>query len=291
MELVDLKTILLSGMVLGSMYALMSSGLAMVFGTLRVFNFAHGSLVMFGAYIAWWVYHGRGLDAGMTVGVTCSLIILFLIGILIYRILVKPFLDQKNLPLIVVITTLGASILLDNLAHIIWGARLKRLARMIEGKIGLLGTYISAQEFLVVFLAPAIVVLLAIFLKRTRLGYAIRGVEQNRDAALLLGVNVTRIYAFTFGLSASLAALAGIIVGSIRFMTPSMGGDPLLRAFIVVILGGVGSLSGTLLAAFIVGLVESASMFYFGIYVTPAVLFLMMIMVLIFRPQGLFGVE
>ncbi len=291
MELVDLKTILLSAMVLGSMYALMSSGLAMVFGTLRVFNFAHGSLVMFGAYVAWWVYHGRGLGAGMTVGIICSLIILFLIGILIYRILVKPFLDQKNLPLIVVITTLGASILLDNLAHIIWGARLKRLARMIEGKIGLLGTYISAQELLVVFLAPAIVVLLAIFLKRTRLGYAILGVEQNRDAALLLGVNVTRIYAFTFGLSASLAALAGIIVGSIRFMTPTMGGDPLLRAFIVVILGGVGSLYGTLLAAFIVGLVESASMFYFGIYITPAVLFLMMIMVLIFRPQGLFGVE
>ena len=291
MELVDLKTILLSGMVLGSMYALMSSGLAMVFGTLRVFNFAHGSLVMFGAYVAWWVYHGRGLGAGMTVGVTCSIIILFLVGILIYRILVRPFLDQKTLPMIVVITSLGASILLDNLAHIIWGARLKRLARMIEGKVGLLGTYISAQEFLVIFLAPAIVVLLAIFLKRTRLGYAIRGVEQNRDAPLLLGVNVTRIYAFTFGLSASLAALAGIILGSIRFMTPSMGGDPLLRAFIVVILGGVGSLYGTLLAAFIVGLVESASMFYFGIYITPAVLFLMMIMVLIFRPQGLFGVE
>jgi branched-chain amino acid transport system permease protein len=291
MELVDLKTILLSGLILGSSYALMASGLAIVFGTLRVFNFAHGSLVMLGAYVAWWIYHGRGLGAGMIVGVPCSLIILFLVGILIYRLLVRPFLDQKNLPIIVVITTLGVSILLDNLAQIVWGARLKRLARMIEGKIELLGTNISAQEFLVICLAPAIVVLLAIFLKRTRMGYAIRGVEQNRDAALLLGVNVPRTYAFTFGLAASLAALAGIVAGSIRFMSPSMGSEPLLRAFIVVILGGIGSLSGTLLAAFIVGLVESASMFYFGIYITPAVLFLMMVMVLIFRPQGLFGVE
>ena len=291
MELLDLRTILLSGLTLGSMYALMATGLSIVWGTLRVFNFAHGSLMMFGAYLGWTVCHNRGLGWGLSAGVVISLMGVFILGAILYRILVRPFMDRLNLVLIVVITTLAGSIFLDNSAHLIWGPRMKRLPRLIEGKMALLGTSISLQDVLVIVLAPAILILLAIFLKRTKLGMAIRGVEQNRDASLLIGVNVEWIYAFTFGLSASLAAMAGIALGSIRFITPTMGGDPLTRAFMVVILGGLGSLYGTMTAAYIVGMLEAVCMLYLGIYGTPPVLFLTMVIVLTFKPTGLFGVE
>ena len=291
MELLDLQTILLSGLTLGSMYALMATGLSLVWGTLRVFNFAHGSLMMFGAYLAWTVCHNRGLGWGLSAGIVAALVGLFALGIIIYRILDRPFMDRLNLVLIVVITTLAGSIFLDNSAHLVWGPRMKRLPRLIKGEIEVLGTSISAQEALVILLAPAVMILLALFIKRTKLGMAIRGVEQNREASLLIGVNVEWIYAFTFGLSASLAAMAGIILGSIRFITPTMGGDPLTRAFIVVILGGLGSLYGTMSAAYIVGLLEAACMLYLGIYGTPPVLFLTMVLVLTFKPTGLFGTE
>ena len=291
MELIDLKTILISGLSLGSMYALMATGLSIVWGTLRVFNFAHGSLMMLGAYIGWTVCHSRGLGWGNSAGIVAGIVILFAIGIAIYRVLVKPFMERINLVLIVVITTLAGSILFENSAHLLWGPRMKRFPRLVQGKLDVLGTSISAQDAIIILLAPILLVLLALFLKKTRLGMAVRGVEQNREASLLIGVNVEWIYAFTFGVSAALAAVAGVVLGSVRFITPTMGAEPLMRAFIVVILGGLGSLYGTMAAAYIVGLLEAASMLYLGLYGTPPLLFLTMVLVLTFKPTGLFGVE
>jgi len=291
MEIIDLKTIILSGLSLGSMYALMATGLSIVWGTLRVFNFAHGSLMMLGAYIGWTVCHNRGLGWGISAGIVAAIVVLFAMGIAIYKLLVRPYMDRINLVLIVVITTLAGSILFENSAHILWGPRMKRFPQLIQGKLDILGTSISAQEAIIILLAPIMLVLLALFLKKTRLGMAIRGVEQNREASLLIGVNVEWIYAFTFGVSAALAAMAGVVLGSVRFITPTMGAEPLMRAFIVVILGGLGSLYGTMAAAYIVGLLEAASMLYLGLYGTPPLLFLTMVLVLTFKPTGLFGVE
>ena len=289
MDWLDLQAILISGLVLGSMYALMATGLSLVWGTLRVFNFAHGSLMMMGAYLAWTVSNHRGLDLGLALGVVGAVTGLFLLGVIIYQTLVRPYMKRPNLVLIAVITTLAGSIFLDNSAHLIWGPRMKRLPRLVEGSVGLLGANVSAQEALVIILAPLILAILALFLKRTKLGLAIRGVEQNRDSALLLGVNVSGIYALTWGLSAALAAVAGIILGSIRFITPTMGGDPLMRSFMVVILGGLGSMYGTMTAAYIVGLLEAVCMLVLGLYGTPPILFLVMVLVLVFKPTGLFG--
>ena len=289
MDWLDLQAILISGLVLGSMYALMATGLSLVWGTLRVFNFAHGSLMMMGAYLAWTVCHRRGLDLGLALGVAAAVTGLFLLGVIIFHTLVRPYMKRPNLVLIAVITTLAGSIFLDNSAHLIWGPRMKRLPRLVDGSVGLLGANVSAQEALVIILAPAILAILALFLKRTKLGLAIRGVEQNRDSALLLGVNVSGIYALTWGLSAALAAVAGIILGSIRFVTPTMGGDPLMRSFMVVILGGLGSMYGTMTAAYIVGLLEAVCMLVLGLYGTPPILFLVMVLVLVFKPTGLFG--
>jgi branched-chain amino acid transport system permease protein len=291
MHLTDLQAILISGLVLGSMYALMATGLSMVWGTLRVFNFAHGSLMMVGAYVTWTVCHDRAIGIGMAAGMVAGVTALFVIGLLIYYLLVRPYMQRLNLVLLVVITTLAGSIFFDNAAHILWGPRMKRLPRLIEGKVSLLGTNISAQEAVVIVMAPLVLLLLALLLKRTRFGMAIRGVEQNRDSARLLGVDVSAVYAFTFGLSAALAALAGIILGSVRFITPTMGADPLTRSFMVVILGGLGSMYGTMAAAYVVGLLEATCAMYVGLYGTPPILFLVMVLVLVFKPKGLFGVD
>ncbi len=291
MGLANLQAILLTAIILGSLYALMSTGLSMVWGTLRMFNFAHGSLMTLGAYVAWTVTDRAGLGAGIAVGIPTAVVFMVGFGMLLERLLVAPFVKRQGAALVVIITTLAGSVFLDNAAHLIWSPRMKQLPPFVEGSVQLLGTMISAQELAVIIGAPVILLAVAWFLRRTRLGLAIRGVEQNRDSAQLAGVNVSLVYSITFGLSSGLAALAGIMLGTTRFITPSMGTTPLLKAFIVVILGGLGSMGGTMLSAYVIGLIESLSMSYLGLYWTPAVLFGIMILVLVVKPTGLFGEE
>ena len=168
---------------------------------------------------------------------------------------------------------------------------MKQLPEFVEGQVKILGTVIAAQEMVVLIAAPLILVALVLFLKDSRLGLAIRSVEQNRESAQLAGVNVSKVYTITFALSAGLASLAGIMLGTTRFITPTMGSTPLLKAFIVVILGGLGGMGGTMASAYIISLVELISMSFVGLYWTPAVLFAIMILVMIFMPNGLFGKE
>jgi branched-chain amino acid transport system permease protein len=134
-----------------------------------------------------------------------------------------------------------------------------------------------------------VLLLLALMLKKTKLGLAIRAVEQNHDSALLAGVSVGRIYLLVFAVSAVLAALAGIMLGGLFFITPVMGNDPLLRAFIVVVFGGLGSLPGTVAGAYVIGIIEAIAVFIVGLYWAPVVLFIVLILVMILRPTGLFG--
>jgi branched-chain amino acid transport system permease protein len=289
MDIAGLSSILVSGLVLGSLYALMATGLSLVWGTVRLFNFAHGSLVMIGAYIAWTVSDAKGLGLGPWAGLAAAVVVMFFVGVLIERLLARPFIKRENAVIIVLMTTLAASSFLDNSAQVLWGPRMKRLAPLVTGKVAFLGSAISMQELLVIIVAPLILLALGALLKKTRIGMAIRGVEQNPRFARLAGINVSRTYAITFGLGVSLAAIAGVLLGSKKFIVPSMGDDPMLKAFIVVILGGLGSMLGTVLGAYLVGFLEAASIFFLGLYWTPALLFIVMILTLVVRPTGLLG--
>lgn len=291
MELIHLQAIVVSTMVLGSLYALMGTGLSLVWGTLRMFNFTHGALMMLGAYVAWSVTNALGPEAGLTIAVIVSIISVAGVGVVIERILVRPFVSRPNAAVIAIITTISGSVFLENGALILWGPRMKQLARLIPGEIRVLGVAVSSQEAFIMVVAPVLLLLIGFFLKHCFLGLAIRAVEQNQDAALLLGVNVPAIYRTTFALSAGLAACAGVMLGAMRFITPAMGGAPLLKAFIVVILGGLGSMGGTIAGAYVVGFLEALSSFFLGLYWTPAVLFTVMILVMVFKPTGLFGGE
>tara|TARA_R110002020_G_scaffold176756_3_gene369191 strand:- start:7061 stop:7933 length:873 start_codon:yes stop_codon:yes gene_type:complete len=278
---------LVSGLLLGSLYALMASGLSLIWTTLGVFNFAHGALMTLGAYFAWTVTDvlGLGLAAGFVAGIGAAVIA----GVLIELLLVRPFYGSRNMMLITVMTTLAASTIIERGISMIWGPRLKQLPRVIDGQVSILGAPVSAHEALIIVLAPLVLLALWWYTGRTRSGRSLRAVGQNQDSAALIGIDVPRTFSLAFGLSAALAGLTGVLLGSIRFVTPGLGADPLVNAMIVVIFGGLGSLGATAGAAYVIGLMEALLILWLGLYWTPSVLFVALIAVLIFRPNGLFG--
>lgn len=284
-----IQGILVSGIVLASLYAIMSIGLALVWNTLGIFNFSHGVFMTLAAYIAWQVSDARGFGLGLSAGIAVAIAALAGIGVLANKILVSPFLSRKDAMLITVMTTLAGAFFLENLSLLTWGPRIKQLERVADGNARLLDVAISAHELVIIILAPILLFALWAFLKWTNLGATIRAVAQNQDSARLVGINVRFVYSFTFALSAALAGLAGVLLGAIRFITPEMGGEPLLKAFIVVILGGLGSFGGTVLAAYLLGFLEALSTYVIGAYWTQAFLFGFFILILMVLPRGLMG--
>ena len=289
MTLDTFLTIATGGIVLGGLYALMAAGLAVVWTTLGIFNFAHGAFIAAGAYIAWQVGSTDASGLGFIAGAGAAVIMMFLLGMLAQMALVRPFERKPNLVLLSVITTLAGAAIIENVLTLIWGPRPKQISAVVQGDLAWQGVTLSANEASMLVLALVLLAALGWFLRGSVLGRSMRAVAQNREAAELMGLDVRRLYALAFGLSAAMAGLAGVFVGSIRFMSPSMGADPLLKALVVVILGGLIRFTGPIYAAFLVGMVEAFSSFYFGLYWTPAVLFGLMIAVLVLKPEGLFG--
>jgi branched-chain amino acid transport system permease protein len=289
MSLEAVPAILASGLVLGSLYALMAAGLSLVWSTLGIFNFAHGVFMTLGAYVAWQVGDQAGFGYGAAAGMAIAVAALGGVGCLAERLLIRPFLGRENLVMIAVITTLAALTFLENATLLIWGPRLKELPALAPGTVRLAAATMSVHQAIIVVLAPLFLVLLWMFLKYSRLGAAIRAAGQNRDAALLIGLSIERLYMLAFGASAMLAGIAGILLGAMRPMTPTMGSEPLVKALVVAIFGGLGSIGGTIGGAYVIGLIEAISTYAIGLYWTPAVLFGVMIAVLLWRPNGLFG--
>ncbi|MEO0678890.1 MAG: branched-chain amino acid ABC transporter permease [Pseudomonadota bacterium] len=289
MTLETLGFILTGGLVLGALYALMATGLAVVWTTLGIFNFAHGAFIAVGAYAAWQIGAGDAWGFGALAGAIAAVAILAALGAGLHQALVRPFERQPNIVLISVITTLAGAQILENLLILIWGPRPKQIEAFVGGEARLAGITLSWNE--VVLLATIALTLLALggFLRTNPIGRSMRAVAQNREAAQLLGLDVPRLYALSFALSAAMAGLAGVFIGATRFMSPTMGADPLLKALIVVIFGGVARFTSPIYAAFIVGMVEAFASFYAGLYWTPAILFALMIGVLVVAPEGLFG--
>jgi branched-chain amino acid transport system permease protein len=281
--------IIVSGLVSGALYALVASGLSLVWGALGVFNFAHGVLLMAGAYVAWWVSAPAGLGLGLPVGILASLVFLIAGGMLLYVLLVRPWVGKPNAELAVIMTTIAAAIFVENLVLEVFGGRFKTIDQIVAGAVPIGGTTVQAQDLLAILMAPVLLGGMALFLSRNRTGLAIRAVAENRDAAQLFGISVERVYLVTFALSAVLAGMAGIILGGLFNINPAMGTDPLLRAFVVVVFGGLGSLPGTILGAYVIGMIEAFASYYIGIYWTPVVLFVVLIAILVVRPTGLMG--
>lgn len=277
---------LLSGLLNGGIYSLVAVGLTLIFGVMRIINFAHGSLMMLGMYVSYWLFVLWGVDPYLSLIASGS--VLFAVGVLIEAVLVNPVLEAPEHDQLLL--TLGISLVIENLALFLWKADPRTVTvpyLAVAPMVG--GIMISSPRVIAFVVSLAFTAGLYVFLKRTDLGRAIRAVSQDREGALTVGINMRRIYALAFGIGCACVGAAGSLVVPFYAVDPYVGGVFVITAFVVVVLGGMGNFGGALLAALIVGLAESVAAVFIPAAMKQIVMYTIFVVVLLFRPQGLFG--
>lgn len=281
-----LVQLILNGIMLGAMYAIISVGLTLIFGIVRVVNFAHGEFLMVGMYAVYLLSHHFGLHP--YVSAVPMVLMLFAIGALVQRFNIQPLLGADEH--IQIFATVGLSTALINLALLIFGADLYSVQEPGLRKPLSIGGYTVLYAQVVIFVSALVLVAgLHLFMQKTPLGRAIRATAQNRNAAQLMGVRVDRIYVIAFGLGAACVGLASALISPLFPVTPTIGTYFVLTAFVVVVLGGMRSMYGAFLGAMIIGIVDSLSGYYIAPDLKEVVYFAIFILILIFKPTGLFG--
>lgn len=281
----DLFNVLVVGLLLGGIYSLVSIGLNLIFGVIRIVNFAQGELVMLGMYATLALFAFAHVDPYLAAFIVCPL--LFGFGVLIQRFILQPL---QNEPMMQVFATFGLLILLQNIVLAITrGAALSVRTDLASVTIPLGTMQVSVVRLIALIAATLVAIGLQLFLNRTLMGKAIRAVAQDRRAARLMGIDVEKTYMITFGIGAALTGLAGALLTPIYSLQPQIGGNFILAAFAVVVLGGLGSVSGAYLGGFIIGITESFAGFYLDPALKHAIWFMVFIIVLIVKPSGLFG--
>jgi len=281
--------IFISGLTQGAVYCLFALGLSLVYGVARVLNFAHGSFYMAGAYMAWILSIGY-FDLGYPAMFAILVPTLFLSGVLFERVVVRPLRWGANWKMTTMMVTLGFAFLLDNVNLIAFGPQDKTLPAFVTGTVAVGGLVFSYQEIAILTIAVAIVILLEVVLHGTMFGRAMRAVAQDMQGARMVGIRIDRIFGYTFGLSVVLAGVAGVLLAPIYLISPLGGWPPFLKAFVIVVFGGLGSTRGVLLAAFVLGVIEAFVIYFFGATWTMPAWLLTLLVVLMVRPQGLLGV-
>jgi branched-chain amino acid transport system permease protein len=277
-----------SAVLLAGLYATMAYGLGLIYGVLRVVNLAHGGIIMVGAYLGWILYVRTGLDPYLSIPVV--LIVTFSLGVLLYQVLVRHLPRGAAGGPASLLLLFGVWLVLRNAAYLLFTGNDQTIRTAYSTRaIPILGSYVSVNRLAVLAIAVVVPVLLHLLLRRTYLGRAIRAVAQNADSCTLVGVDVGRIYTITFGIGAALAGLAGVLSASIFSFNPATGSGELLKSFVVVVLGGLGSVFGVGVAALILAVAEVFAILVLPSYLTSAVGFVMLVLVLVFRPGGLFG--
>ena len=278
---------LISGLIAGAAYALMGSGLSLIWGTLKMLNFAHGEFYMMGGFALFVLFASLGLHPIISISV--SLLIVFCICVLLEKILIQPLLDKPNWDVSSIVVTLGLSIILQNLALRIWGERFQNVPYFNSQILEIAGVRVSAQRIIILVVAISVIAIFMFFLKKTRIGWAVRATSQDRDAATLMGINVYNIYTLIFGISGALAALAATMLTPIYSANPWMGISLLIKAFVVCVFGGLGSLEGAILAGFALGTIESFGVMLWSSEWKDFLSYALLVLVLLIRPAGLFG--
>jgi branched-chain amino acid transport system permease protein len=278
---------LVSGLISGSLYALMALGLTIIYGVSRVFNFGHGIVAVIGAYITWLFLTSVGI--GLVPSVLVSLLIMLVFGWILYRLTISPLLKKPNWEFSTVLFMLGLGILLENVTLQLFGPRVKSMPEFFQGNLKLDFVRINWHEVGLILVAVAIVVILNIFFKRTRMGQAMRAVAQSIDGARVVGIDIEKIFGYTFGLAFAVTGFSGVLLGTKYYMTPHIGWEWMVKGFVIVSLGGLGSTTGAIYAAVILGAVEALATLYVGaIWVWP-IWFTMFVIILLIRPQGILG--
>ena len=275
-----------SGVLIGGVYALTGIGLTLIFGVMRVINFAQGELVMVGMYATFWVFVLLGVDPFVSVLVTMP--VLFLLGAILQRSLINRVLDA--LPQNQILLTIGIGLVLSNVAMLAFTSDYRILSTSYSSSSVALGPMNLSTPLIYCFLITAVITAaLYWFLVKTDIGHAIRATAQDRDAAQLMGVNVRTMGVVAFGLGAALAGAAGALVAPIYYIYPQVGGAFTLKAFVVVVLGGMGSIIGATLGGVLIGVAESVSATYIGSGWKDLCVYVIFLLVLLLKPSGLLG--
>jgi branched-chain amino acid transport system permease protein len=279
--------IIVSGLTLGAMYAISTVSLSLIWGALNVLNMAQGALLTFGGYAAYVAFQAMGF--GVPLAILAAVIAGGVFGVLMYAVVVRQMLDREGFEVNVIIATVGIGTILEATLQKVFGAYPIRQPLTVDGGFFLGKVYVPYNSVIIVFASAALMLILAALLSRTRMGRAIRAVSMNRDAARLMGVPVNLVYAQVFALAGGLSAASGIMLSTITTLAPTMGYDPMLKAFIICVVAGLGNVMGALYAAFMLGLLESFIQFALGVRFAFATMLLLVILVLVWRPYGLFG--
>ena len=272
------------GLSIGSIYILMALGLTLMFGMMHIINFAHGAVYMLGAFVVYYVFFQAG--APYVAAFVLAMVLLGAFGYFVERTIYRPIkggIEPTLVALLALTTFLQAA------GYPVFGQLDKHVPPVFEGTRNILGVMISIERLMIIPVAGALVIGLYLFINKTRLGGAMRAIEQDKEAASLQGVNVDRINGLAFAVGFALAAAAGALMAPIFKLDPMMGEQPLLKAFIIIILGGLGSIPGAILGGLMLGLIDSIVATALGAEPAFLLSFVFIILVLLFKPTGLFG--
>lgn len=269
------------------MYALASVGLALTYGTMGMFNMAHGVFMTVGAYSAYAAveYMGLPLPIAFVAGLAAGAVI----GAVMHLFVVRHMLKTDGFEINIIVATAGVAILSEDLILKIFGAYPFRQPLQLDGTFRVGGLAVTYQSIAILAVAAALVGMMAWILTKTRFGLAIRATAMNREAAMLMGVKADQIYLQVLVIAGLLAAAAGIMISSLATLSPQMGANPLLRAFVICVVAGLGSVTGAGFAAVALGLFEAAIQYYYGVRYGFPIMLALVITVLIWKPAGLFG--
>ena len=278
---------LIGGLTMGSMYALVALGCALIFSGMKVVNWAQGEFYMIGAFVALTFFVSMHIPFWISLALT--IVVMFLLGVLLEKLSINPVRESDHLTLLMI--TIGLSIALKQLANIIWspiGAVFPTIFGDRAFEIG--GVYLVPQNLWVLLIGCIIMVLLYFLMYKTKLGMTMRAVSQSRSTASLMGINTKRTDAIVFGLGAALAATAGVFMAPLTYVEPAMSASIGIKGFVAAVIGGFGNLFGAVLGGLLIGVIETLGSFVISSGYKDAIVFAILIIVLIFRPQGLFAI-
>ncbi len=281
----ELTQMTLTGINLGLMYALIAIGLTLIFGVMRIIQYAHGELYMLGAYVLYYWFAVLGWPYWL--GVAASAVVIFILGALLQLLLFRP-LHGKNI-LYSLAVSMGLIFIISSGGLLVFGTVVKGIPSVVSGGTMVFGAFYTYERMVISLFSAALIVGLWLFLQKTTMGMAMRAVSEDPEVSALQGINTRRIHWIAFGLGSALAAVAGCLMGTLLSIVPSMGFVATMKAFMIVIMGGLGSVVGALVGGLILGFIDSFLTTLISADIAYIMGFVVIFVILVFRPSGLFG--
>jgi branched-chain amino acid transport system permease protein len=272
------------GVLTGILYVLIALGLTLIYGILHIVNFAHGEIYMLGAMAVFYLYVVMKLPFAVTL--VAILVLSLLLGLIVERAFFRSLRGQW---LQLVVASVGLSLIIQSLAWVAFGIQEKNVPSFFTGVVAFGGIRLPTERLIAAGVGVLLVALLYVLVYRTKVGLAMRAIEEDEETARMLGIDADRVAALACAIGFALAALAGAFVAPIYSLNPGMGLEPILMSFLIIIVGGLGSITGTVLAGILVGVIQSVGAVLFGAEAAYGLVFVVMIVVLVFRPSGLLG--